>query len=224
MISISSLAQRFRPRPAVLPPAPAIIPLMASQQTQPTTSQHQQPKHPSVEVSTSAFALTPLVSGARGHAPQSDSTSLVSDPVLGSSNTRLMPQETAFGSLPIHVITPIVSYLFKLPMRSRNNLTIFGNQVRLSKILNMKKEKVRRLREMNTEVERRESVGETVAPDFQRRYARTILDLEELNTELNSLLVKVRQQCHEVVFFLLLENLQLLFTNCYSTGSDCSRF
>ncbi len=65
----------------------------------------------------------------------------------------------------------------------------------------MKKEKIRRLRDMNTEVERRESVGETVAPDFQRRYARTILDLEELNTELNSLLVKVRQQCHEVFCF-----------------------
>lgn len=54
---------------------------------------------------------------------------------------------------------------------------------------------------MNTEVERRESIGETVAPDFQRRYARTILDLEELNTELNSLLIKVRQQCQEVYFF-----------------------
>nr|CAG4636873.1 EOG090X03EV [Ceriodaphnia reticulata] len=179
MISISSLAQRFRPRPAVLPPAPAIIPLMASQQqAQATPSQHQQSKLSSAEVSVTNFPITPLASGARtGHSSQSDSTSLVSDPVLGSSNSRLMPQETTFGSLPIHVLTPIV---------------------RLSKILNMKKEKVRRLREMNTEVERRESVGETVAPDFQRRYARTILDLEELNTELNSLLVKVRQQCHEI--------------------------
>lgn len=59
---------------------------------------------------------------------------------------------------------------------------------------------------MNTEVERRESVGETVAPDFQRRYARTILDLEELNTELNSLLVKVRQQCHEVFCYFSIWN------------------
>ena len=57
---------------------------------------------------------------------------------------------------------------------------------------------------MNTEVERRESIGETVAPDFQRRYARTILDLEELNTELNSLLVKVRQQCQEVSLYLIM--------------------
>ncbi|XP_046448792.1 protein lin-9 homolog isoform X2 [Daphnia pulex] len=173
MISISSLAQRFRPRPAVLPPTPAIIPLMASQQqTLTISSQHQQPiKQSSLEVAMPTLSLTSHVSGTRiGHTSHSDSSSLVSDPVLGSSNSRLTPQETTFGSLPIHVLTPIV---------------------RLSKILNMKKDKVRRLRDMNTEVERRESVGETVAPDFQRRYARTILDLEELNTELNSLLVKI---------------------------------
>nr|CAG4649193.1 EOG090X03EV [Scapholeberis mucronata] len=179
MISISSLAQRFRPRPAVLPPAPAIIPLMVSQQqTQPSSSQHQQLKHSTAEVSSSTFPLTTLASSqTAGLSTQSDSTSLVSDPILGSSNNRLATQETTFGSLPIHILTPIV---------------------RLSKILNMKKEKIHRLRDMNTEVERRESVGETVAPDFQRRYARTILDLEELNTELNSLLVKVRQQCREI--------------------------
>nr|CAG4639045.1 EOG090X03EV [Daphnia magna] len=181
MISISSLAQRFRPRPAVLPPTPAIIPLMGSQQqqTQTTTGHQQQPlKHSSLEASMHTFTLTPHTSGGRiGQNANSDTSNLVSDPVLGSSNSRLASQESAFGSLPIHVLTPIV---------------------RLSKILNMKKEKIRRLRDMNTEVERRESVGETVARDFQRRYARTILDLEELNTELNSLLVKVRQQCHEI--------------------------
>ncbi|XP_059352848.1 protein lin-9 homolog isoform X2 [Daphnia carinata] len=174
MISISSLAQRFRPRPAVLPPAPAIIPLMASQQQQTqTTTGHQQPpmKHSSLEASVNTFTLTPHASSGRiGQNANSDTSNLVSDPVLGSSNSRLASQESAFGSLPIHVLTPIV---------------------RLSKILNLKKEKIRRLRDMNTEVERRESVGETVAPDFQRRYARTILDLEELNTELNSLLVKI---------------------------------
>lgn len=205
MISISSLAQRFRPRPAVLPPAPAIIPLMASQQqAQPTPSQHQQSKHSSTEVSITNFPLTSLPSGARtGHTSQPDSTSLVSDPVLGSSNSRLMPQETTFGSLPINVLTPIVSLIlfFILSLATIEIQFLFFLQVRLSKILNMKKEKIRRLRDMNTEVERRESVGETVAPDFQRRYARTILDLEELNTELNSLLVKVRQQCHEVFCF-----------------------
>lgn len=73
-------------------------------------------------------------------------------------------------------------------------------KVRLSKVLNLKKEKISGLREMNTEAERKESIGESVAQDFQRRYARTILDLEELNTELNSLLTKVRLQCSEVNF------------------------
>lgn len=113
MISISSLAQRFRPRPAVLPPTPAIIPLMASQQqTQPTISQRQPPKNPANEISTSNFAITPIITSVSGgHASQSELTSLVSDPVLGSSHTRLMPQETSFGSLPMHVITPIVSSL-----------------------------------------------------------------------------------------------------------------
>ena len=112
MISISSLAQRFRPRPAVLPPTPAIIPLMASQQqTQPTSSQQQQ-KNSSAEVTIPNFPATPLASGARpGHSSQTDSTSLVSDPVLGSSNSRLIPQETTFGTLPIHVLTPIVSFI-----------------------------------------------------------------------------------------------------------------
>lgn len=112
MISISSLAQRFRPRPAVLPPTPAIIPLMASQQqTLTISSQHQQPiKQSSLEVSMPTLSLTSHVSGTRiGHTSHSDSSSLVSDPVLGSSNSRLTPQETTFGSLPIHVLTPIVS-------------------------------------------------------------------------------------------------------------------
>ena len=114
MISISSLAQRFRPRPAVLPPTPAIIPMMASQQQQSLTisSQHQQPiKQSSLEVSMPTLSLTSHVSGARiGHTSHSDTPSLVSDPVLGSSNSlRLPPQESTFGSLPIHVLTPIVS-------------------------------------------------------------------------------------------------------------------
>lgn len=111
MISISSLAQRFRPRPTVLPPAPAIIPLMVSQQqTQPVLSQHQQSKHSSTEISSSIFPLTTSVSGQPGSlSAQSDSTSLVSDPILGSSHSRLSTQETTFGSLPIHVLTPIVS-------------------------------------------------------------------------------------------------------------------
>lgn len=111
MISISSLAQRFRPRPAVLPSSPAIIPLMACQQPiQPILNQHHQAKNGSTEISTSPFSITSYVTNARsGHIPQPDSANLVSDPILGSSNARLTSQETAFGSLPTHILTPIVS-------------------------------------------------------------------------------------------------------------------
>lgn len=133
---------------------------------------------------TSASMFTPvgfqLSTLTGGQASQPDSPDLVGDPILSSSLsslTRFGSQDTNFGSYPMHVLTPIV---------------------RLSKILNLKKEKVCALKDMNTEAERHESVGETVAAEFQRRYARTILDLEELNTELNSLLVKVRQQCQEI--------------------------
>nr|CAG4643093.1 EOG090X03EV [Ilyocryptus agilis] len=169
MISISSLAQRFRPRPAVLPPGSGTAPSTSSQQ----------PHHQLPASSSSLLAAAHSLSSMAGipRTSQAESDNLVGDPILGSSSARLTPSESAFSSFPMEVLTPIV---------------------RLSKILNLKKEKVSALRDMNTEVERRESVGETVAPDFQRRYARTILDLEELNTELNSLLVKVRQQCHEI--------------------------
>jgi len=171
MISISSLAQRFRPRPAVLPSTVSMLP---------TTSANQQTLATPSAIFTPTFPLTSATaseSAMKSSLP--DSSNLVGDPVLGSSHSRFPAQdlERPFGSYPMHLLTPIV---------------------RLSKILNLKKEKICALRDMNTEVERRESIGEVVAPDFQRRYARTILDLEELNTELNSLLVKVRQQCQEI--------------------------
>nr|CAG4641559.1 EOG090X03EV [Eurycercus lamellatus] len=179
MISISSLAQRFRPRPVVLPPTPSIVSVMTSQQQQQNVQQQQlQPVTSSANLLTPTLSHASAIGSSRVSSSQSDSANLVGDPILGgSSQTRFPSQEPAFGSFPMHVLTPIV---------------------RLSKILNLKKEKISALRDMNTEVERRESIGETVAPDFQRRYARTILDLEELNTELNSLLVKVRQQCQEI--------------------------
>lgn len=131
MISISSLAQRFRPRPAVLPPNPAIIPLMGSQQqqTQTTGHHHQLMKHSSLEASMHSFSLAPHASGGRiGQNANSDTSNLVSDPVLGSSNSRLASQETAFGSLPIHVLTPIVSHLCNF-IKYENSLGLFYNDV-----------------------------------------------------------------------------------------------
>ena len=200
MISISSLAQRFRPRPAVLPSSQSFLSGQSGQPSPASASLFQPP------FSTVSSAATSTLSqaGPAGSQPNSPNN-LVGDPVLGSSLNRFAGPDSNFGSYPVQILTPIVSALGRwVDKETVVTISIASSpvpsnvQVRLSKILNLKKEKVCALRDMNTEAERRESIGETVATDFQRRYARTILDLEELNTELNNLLVKVRQQCQEV--------------------------
>jgi len=71
-------------------------------------------------------------------------------------------------------------------------------QVRLSKILNAKKSKIKILREMNTEAERKKSFGSYIPEDFQRRYASVIIDLEHLNRDLQDYLTNVQKYCQEV--------------------------
>jgi len=131
MISISSLAQRFRPRPAVLPAAQPFLvggaatpQLQQQQQHQQQQQQHQlqqlqQQQQPSM---TSASMFTPvgfqLSTLTGGQASQPDSPDLVGDPILSSSLsslTRFGSQDTNFGSYPMHVLTPIVSLLSDSP-------------------------------------------------------------------------------------------------------------
>ena len=87
-------------------------------------------------------------------------------------------------------------------------------QVRLSKILNAKKSKIKVLREMNTEAERKKSFGSYIPEDFQRRYASVIIDLEHLNRDLQDYLTNVQKYCQEVssyqCFYLCMLCVQLL--------------
>lgn len=69
---------------------------------------------------------------------------------------------------------------------------------RLSKILTIKKENLESLREMNSQAEKRQSYGETIPIEFQRKYATVIIDLERLNKELNSLLLGIQKFCKEL--------------------------
>ncbi|MEE6473719.1 hypothetical protein FKM82_010150 [Ascaphus truei] len=69
---------------------------------------------------------------------------------------------------------------------------------RLSKILMIKKEHIKQLREMNTEAEKLKSYSAPIGIDFQRRYATIVLDLEQLNKDLNKVLHKVQQYCYEL--------------------------
>ncbi|XP_029448907.1 protein lin-9 homolog isoform X1 [Rhinatrema bivittatum] len=69
---------------------------------------------------------------------------------------------------------------------------------RLSKILMIKKEHIKQLREMNTEAEKLKSYSIPISIEFQRRYATIVLDLEQLNKDLNKVLHKVQQHCYEL--------------------------
>ncbi|XP_067841289.1 protein lin-9 homolog [Heptranchias perlo] len=69
---------------------------------------------------------------------------------------------------------------------------------RLSKILMIKKEHIKQLKEMNTEAEKLKSYSASIGIDFQKRYATIVLELEQLNKDLNKVLNKVQQYCYEL--------------------------
>ncbi|CAL8314605.1 unnamed protein product [Lota lota] len=69
---------------------------------------------------------------------------------------------------------------------------------RLSKILMIKKEHIKHLKEMNTEAEKLKSYSLPIGLDFQKRYATTVLELEQLNKDLNKVLHQVQQFCCEL--------------------------
>lgn len=71
--------------------------------------------------------------------------------------------------------------------------------VRLQKILKIKQFRVNSLREMNTEAERRISMGISFPPDFVRRYATSILELDRLNVALSDLLNAMQESCGDGV-------------------------
>ncbi|XP_034383965.1 protein lin-9 homolog [Cyclopterus lumpus] len=66
---------------------------------------------------------------------------------------------------------------------------------RLSKILMIKKDHIKNLKEMNTEAEKLKSYSKPIDLDFQKRYATTVLELEQLNKDLNKVLHEVQQFC-----------------------------
>ncbi|KAG7465634.1 hypothetical protein MATL_G00155570 [Megalops atlanticus] len=66
---------------------------------------------------------------------------------------------------------------------------------RLSKILMIKKEHIKQLKDMNTEAEKLKSYSLPIGFEFQKRYATVVLDLEQLNKDLNKVLHEVQQYC-----------------------------
>ncbi|PSN44184.1 Protein lin-9 [Blattella germanica] len=81
---------------------------------------------------------------------------LNNDPLLAGSpitKTKSIPSDGTVGGFPVKFLEMLV---------------------RLSKILNVKKTKIKMLREMNSEAEKRKSFGSHIPEDFQHRYAKVI--------------------------------------------------
>ncbi|GFG31106.1 hypothetical protein Cfor_04605 [Coptotermes formosanus] len=108
------------------------------------------------------------------------SPKLNNDPLLAGSpviKTKSIPSDGTVGGFPVKFLDMVV---------------------RLSKILNAKKSKIKVLRDMNTEAERKKSFGAYIPEDFQRRYASVIIDLEHLNRDLQEYLTNVQTYCQEI--------------------------
>jgi hypothetical protein len=99
-----------------------------------------------------------------------------------SAGAIIQPTQTAaamsgmLGGYPIHLLLMIT---------------------RLSKILEIKKESVRKLSELNAEAERIKANNGVFTKEFQMNYAILVLDLEKLNKDLSEYLNGVQRFCEE---------------------------
>ncbi|BES98911.1 DIRP [Nesidiocoris tenuis] len=73
--------------------------------------------------------------------------------------------------------------------------SVLENFVLFNKILEIKRNKVNILREMNTEAERKRSYSQDLTNDFVRKYASCIVELEHINSTLRQVLGTVQSQC-----------------------------
>ncbi|KFZ47141.1 Protein lin-9, partial [Antrostomus carolinensis] len=125
----------------------------------------------------SRFFMTPT---RLPYSPSLQSPITDSDPLLGQSSWKSKISGTdseTLGGFPVEFLIQVT---------------------RLSKILMIKKEHIKQLREMNTEAEKLKSYSMPIGIEFQRRYATIVLDLEQLNKDLNKVLHKVQQYCYEL--------------------------
>ncbi|KAF5282204.1 hypothetical protein FQR65_LT02901 [Abscondita terminalis] len=102
------------------------------------------------------------------------------DPLLAGANLNrpsLSPVDGRVGAFPIKLLEKIVL---------------------VTKILTVKKAKIKLLKSMNTDAEKFSSF-ETLMPDnFERKYASILIDLEKLNHDLKNYLDEIQIHCHEI--------------------------
>ncbi|XP_048842385.1 protein lin-9 homolog isoform X2 [Brienomyrus brachyistius] len=112
--------------------------------------------------------------------PPAEPVVLDGDPLLGQSpwkNKLLAAEGETLGGFPVNFLVQVT---------------------RLSKILMVKKEHIRQLKDMNAEAEKLKSCSMSIGFEFQKRYATIVLDLEQLNKDLSKVLHEVQQYGYEL--------------------------
>ncbi|XP_073999867.1 myb-interacting protein 130 isoform X2 [Rhodnius prolixus] len=71
--------------------------------------------------------------------------------------------------------------------------------VQLNKIIELKRSKVSALREMNNEAERKQGFSEYLTEEFVKRYATSIIEIDQINIALRQLLSTVSELCQELL-------------------------
>ncbi|XP_015593397.1 protein lin-9 homolog isoform X2 [Cephus cinctus] len=77
-------------------------------------------------------------------------------------------------------------------------LKLLEFMVKVNKMLAAKKIKIKKLKEMNSEAEKIRSFGEPLPPDFEMKYAGTVVELDKMNVALQDFLDDVQELCHEM--------------------------
>lgn len=75
---------------------------------------------------------------------------------------------------------------------------LLEKMVLVTKILNVKKNRINQLKAMNTEAETLISFNQEIPDIFEKNYASTLIDLEKLNTDLQVYLEQMQELCHEI--------------------------
>lgn len=108
--------------------------------------------------------------------PNDASNTSQSDPMIGCTDITKNP-ETSVGNYPFAFLKLIV---------------------KLRRVLNAKKVEINRLKEYNSEAEKRKSFGRKMPEDFERKYAAVVIDLERINLDLQGYISEVQQYCQEI--------------------------
>lgn len=106
---------------------------------------------------------------------------LDNDPLLGASPLRAsllsIDATSTVGGFPVEFLTLMVQ---------------------LSKILAVKRQKIDKLKDMNTQAEKMTSFGLVIQPEFKKRYAALIMEFEALNKDLQESLEGIMTYCEKL--------------------------